>query len=804
MKKLYFLSIILALGISCYGQTPAKQAYLGEDGQSMIREIMIDEHLTQKSPGKDYSQVQGWPKKFANNPTFKSMRGICIADIDLDGIDDIVFGIHNRLYAYKGDGTLIWQKTLTGSAIYPPSIADVTGNGIPEIVQVTGGLPNNGRVYVVNNQGEDLAGWPVNFNNNWILCAPALADLNNDNKLEIIVNIRTLNQIHVLKYDGSSFGPNWPVSLGGIPAVTPSVGDINKDGSPEIIVAISAGTIFALKPDGSNLEGFPIVLTDKSFSYQSPLLADLDGDGFLSIIGATHGNAPEFFVRNHTGSYRTGWPFAIPDNNWTYFPPTVVKLPSEESHRIFMARPVSEDPLPMLWSFSPEASILDDYPITKAGGLEGFLSVADIDADGAHDIIFGSNLMVEGQGFIHAYKMDGSGQLPGFPLRPTGFTFMNGPNLGDVTGDGMLNLIALSYEQSFQTTDSTFINVYNLNIPVEQANVLFGTYKGSNTRNGLMSPPSPPVPPDSVKVQWIQNYDHDQITAIDLWFNNQKILSNSVFQSASNWMNFPVGEAFDLSLTPTMSTDTTNALLRKTFTLESEKQYYLIFNATNDKTGADIWIYDQAKYMAANPENLELMFVHAAANTPDYIVEYYLPNNAIVEINPFAFGNFYGYHEVAPVNTSIVMNKLNGEFYKLYSTLELETMASRTAMFIYSGTLGDTKLTYPNFYVVPPDGGNFIEVTLLINSLNEVPKGNEKLIVFPNPAKDHLTVRTESFNLQNSKVFIVDLPGRQMEVPCQVHSQNEISMQIQGLAKGAYLLIIKTPEGTHKQKFFKY
>jgi hypothetical protein len=80
--------------------------------------------------------------------------------------------------------------------------------------------------------------------------------------------------------------------------------------------------------------------------------------------------------------------------------------------------------------------------------------------------------------------MDGSGQLPGFPLRPTGFTFMNGPNLGDVNGDGMLNLVALSYELNFDPADSTFINVYDLQIPVEQASVLFGTYKGSNDRSG--------------------------------------------------------------------------------------------------------------------------------------------------------------------------------------------------------------------------------------------------------------------------------------------------------------------------------
>lgn len=485
MKSKLLLVMLMVFAISSLnGQHPAERAFIDAEGKVAKESIVMAIPDADRIPG--YSQLPAWPKKVVASPNFKNFRGVTLVDVTGNGTDDILVAGHNRLQAFSGDGNLIWSKSLTGTAIYPPSVADMDGSGTMRIVQVTGGVPNNGRVYLMDLEGNDQPGWPLSFENHWIICAPVLADISGDGLREIIVQTRTSDNLHVLKTDGSPLNANWPVNLGGTPAITPSVADIDNNGSMEIITAISNGTLYAFDGNGNAKAGFPVPSDNYGFSYQSPLLVDFDGADQLSIVGSTHGNAPKFYARNHNGDYRSGWPVAVPGNYWTYSPPTIVDFDGNNELNIFMSRPTGEDELPMLYGFHPDGSMMDHFPIVKSGGLEGFISIADINGNGQHDLVFGSNLMVDGQGFIHAWSKSGQGQLPGFPLRPYGFTFMNGANLGDVNGDGMLNLVALSYELNFDPADSTFINVYDLQIPVEQADVLYGAYKGSNDRSGLV------------------------------------------------------------------------------------------------------------------------------------------------------------------------------------------------------------------------------------------------------------------------------------------------------------------------------
>jgi hypothetical protein len=489
MKKSLSLLAILTVTFSlspfiCFPQV--YKAFLIDDGALQVTKISDNSNLPAKLTIGD--QLPGWPKKIAANQSFKNMRGTAIDDIDGDGVNEVLAASNNKLYAFKADGSILWEKTLTGTAIYPPTIGDMDLDGDLEIAQATGGSPANGRIYLMDQNGNNLSGWPLNFTNNWILCSPVMADVNGDDTLELVFNERVSPQgrLHIRKIDGSSFSADWPVTINATPSVTPSVGDIDGDGSKEIILC-SYNDVLAFALNGTLKPGFPVLNPNTTFSYQSPLLVDLDSIGKLNIVGSTTGDIPEFYALNFDGTYHSGWPVPVPDANWTYCPPAIADLNHDGNYSIFFTRPINDTILPMLFGFDKNAALLNNFPVSARGGDEGIVTIADVDNDSQYEIVTGSNLCDGGFGFIHAFKMDGSGEATGFPLRPQGFSYMNGADLADVNNDGMLELVSISYDQTFSPTDSTIINVYALEVPCTNSTVLFGTYKGSNTRDGLIT-----------------------------------------------------------------------------------------------------------------------------------------------------------------------------------------------------------------------------------------------------------------------------------------------------------------------------
>lgn len=208
---------------------------------------------------------------------------VTLADLNGDGRSEILVGSETGiLYALNADGKLRWKYDVSAAinraamaqprlvpAEVPspirsaPAVADVTGDGRPEIFVSAGdvlSLRAHGGVMGLTADGAPLPGWPQ------VSCN---IDLATGTPPTSFTPMETCAQLN-----GAGFADGVVTS--------PAIGDITGDGVPEIVYAGFDQFVYARRPDGSILPGWPYHSLDTVWS--SPALADLDSDGVDEVI----------------------------------------------------------------------------------------------------------------------------------------------------------------------------------------------------------------------------------------------------------------------------------------------------------------------------------------------------------------------------------------------------------------------------------------------------------------------------------------------------------------------------------------
>jgi hypothetical protein len=199
----------------------------------------------------------------------------------------------------------------TDNILATPVVSDIDGDGKPEIIiQGMNDSCNQSILYVYNNRGELLSGWPRVFGNGaW--SSPIAANINGDSLDEIIacshinVDSSIVGKLGVFAFDKTGQLINgWPIELEyngyGYYAVDEGLAaaDINNDGFIEIL-ATSAGydySLWVIDHEGNlvwNLESRPFEFVMNSI----PIIADINSDGKLEIIFSKKQNIPDQYGR---------------------------------------------------------------------------------------------------------------------------------------------------------------------------------------------------------------------------------------------------------------------------------------------------------------------------------------------------------------------------------------------------------------------------------------------------------------------------------------------------------------------------
>jgi len=336
------------------------------------------------------------------------------------------------------------------NSMLSPTVADVTGDNKVEIFS----LRADGKLYGFDSSGNALPNFPVDLVllaggtlvNNTTGHIPAIADIDGDGVKEIVAGVRLEqpmqeSRLFVIEPDGS-VNPNWPargVQLGAVLNSSPTITDINNDGTPEIIIGgaslrgSSQGYLYVLKNDGTFLNpNFPFRAGSYGVS-STTAVGDLDGDSFSEMIFV--GGDFKLHALNHQdGSEVTGFPVGL---NAFRSSVALGDVTGDDALEIV----VLEENASNIRVYDASGGLIPNWPqpIIGCGCVATSPSLADLDGDGKLDIV------VAGRGEIYVFA--GSGMpLPGWPQPVSalnGALISSNVTIGDLNGDRKLDLAHL-------------------------------------------------------------------------------------------------------------------------------------------------------------------------------------------------------------------------------------------------------------------------------------------------------------------------------------------------------------------------
>jgi subtilisin family serine protease len=144
----------------------------------------------------DGSERPGWPVDIsASHSSFFSYSGVAVGDLRRDGHEEIVVSNGSGLYIFNPDGTLFssaWPLPMANSLTYlRPLIADIDGDGLPEIVIPLNDFNSGGlQLRAFHSDGSVLKTWALTGVNNFepnFDAAATIGDFNQDGATDIAV-----------------------------------------------------------------------------------------------------------------------------------------------------------------------------------------------------------------------------------------------------------------------------------------------------------------------------------------------------------------------------------------------------------------------------------------------------------------------------------------------------------------------------------------------------------------------------------------------------------------------------------------
>ena len=325
---------------------------------------------------------------------------LAVTDVNADNQPDIIVAnqlSHNiGVLLNDGQGTFLPQITYSvgiGSHPQHVSVNDIDDDDIPDIFVAMNGANGFG---ILINDGDGTFFYIGGYRTGENSYPPSLAvaDVNNDNNLDVIIANQNENNIGVLLFVenfGFSNQTRYPPERVASPT-SPSVADINDDNNPDIIFASydgdKVGILFG-KGDGT----FPSWTTYSTETNSRPIfvsVADLNQDDKLDIVVAnSNTNNIGILLNSGNGTFLSQVTFSTGNNSHPRCV-SLVDLNGDNKPEIIVANQ-NDDNIGIFVNYGNGQFILEKTYLTGVNSKPQFVSVVDVNGDTKPDIIIANS-----------------------------------------------------------------------------------------------------------------------------------------------------------------------------------------------------------------------------------------------------------------------------------------------------------------------------------------------------------------------------------------------------------------------------
>ncbi|QYJ67685.1 T9SS type A sorting domain-containing protein [Flavobacterium litorale] len=363
------------------------------------------------------------------------------------------------------------------------------------------------------------------------------------------------------------------------------------------------------------------------------------------------------------------------------------------------------------------------------------------------------------------------------------------------------NIVIAAYEANLAdlSLDGAAITVLAsgfLNPDVNSNGPAFGLWAATANGGALVELPQI----TTARVQVIHNAADLGAAVVDVYLDDNMLINNFEFRTASAFIDAPAGEAISIDVAGADSASSAESIYNLTTTLTPGQTYVLVANGIVSENGYspstpfEIYVYGMGRETATDGANTDVLVFHGATDAPMVDVT---ANGAGILVDDIEYGEFEDMYLELPT-ANYVLNVTTADGGSTVASYEANladlSLNGAAITVLASGFLspGDNS-NGPGFglWAATATGGGLVELTALPLSVTDFESDN--FVIYPNPASSTLTINAPFADTVD--YIIYDMSGRSV-----MSANTSGTIDVNGLQNGMYMLQLNANGVTSQQK----